>query len=307
MTGDAGNEADSPPAAGDTGAALPRVSPITFPKADPAVGKPDETQPQAVRDAYRECTFALGPEMGWLLDALRLQRQIVEQSYPSKFRSHRYAAALLYWSRIYNTAVELLRLTSWAAYTTAPPLVRASLDWLAAEHAVVGSEFSEFEAWLRAAYEPDREHSATNVGMGQYMAGQQIAMRKELAAIYRAAADLSRPHFGASALVVAPESDRRKLAVHWGDQSFHFGWAQLLFGWQVAIQQQQLRFAVGRRLFAVEREERERFQALGRQSDTLLGARDRCRAEWVSEGGRQRLLIHNFRRQPSGAPRRILL
>ncbi len=269
--------------------------------------KPGNDEPQSVRDAFRESGFALRGDLDWLLSALSLQRSIVEASYGSAYRNHRYAAALLQWSRVYGSGLELLRMTARGNYAACPALVRASLDWLAAEQAVVGEEFSEFEAWLGEAYRADAALSATDVGMGQYMAGQQVAMSEDLSTVYRAAAELARPHFGATAVLIAAESNRQKLALHWGDESFHYGFGQLLLGWQVLIQERQLRFAIGRGLFAVGREEREAYQRLSREADTLLGAQGRCRAEWVEKDGRQRLLIHNFRRQPSGAPQRILL
>ena len=288
-------------------APLPRVAPITFPAADAAIGAPGAEQSTATRDAYRECRFALGNELNWLGEAFSLQRRIVEGSYPSRYRNHRYAAALLLWSRVYSSGIELARLTAWARYAACPPLVRASLDWLGAEQAVVGEEIGEFETWLRTAFQPNRAHSATEVGMGHYLAGQQVAMAADLAAIYRAAAELARPHFGASAVLVAPESNQQRLALHWGDESFHFGWAQLLFGWQIAVQQRQLQFSVGRGLFAVEAAERTRFQELSRQGTALLRERERCGVEWVQSGGQERLLLVKFRRQPSGAPKRLLL
>lgn len=284
-----------------------RVAPISVPPEDVALPKPDEQQPAQIRDAFRECTFALPREIAWLREALSLQRQIVAASTGSRWRNHRYAATLLFWSRIYNAGIELLTATTWANYAVCPPLVRASLEWLAAEQAVVGDEIRDYEEWLAAAFEPEREYTATDIGMGQYLAGQQIAMAPGLEPIYRAAAELARPHFGASAMLVAPESNRQRIAVHWGDRAFHLGWAQMLLGWQIVIHERQVRFAVGRELFAVGEAERERYRRLSRQAETLLGERDRCRIEWITQQGRPRLLIHNFRRQPGGAPRRLLL
>ncbi len=152
-----------------------RVAPITFPREDPVLARPNENEVLAVRDAFRETLFALRPDVDWLLAALRMQRQIVEISNPSKFRNQRYASALLFWSRIYATGLELMSSTARASYVVGPPLIRASLEWLGAEQAVVGSEQADYEVWLREAYEPSREFAATDVGMGQYMAGQQVA------------------------------------------------------------------------------------------------------------------------------------
>jgi len=41
--------------------------------------------------------------------------------------------------------------------------------------------------------------------------------------------------------------------------------------------------------------------------DELLSAGSRCRIEEVEDGNFRRWLVHAFRRQPSGAPRKMLL
>ena len=153
-----------------------RVAPISAPLEEVVLPKPDEQQPAQIRDAFRECAFALPREIAWLREALSLQHRIAAASTGSRWRNQRYAAALLLWSRVYNAGIELLTATTWANYTVCPPLVRASLEWLGAEQAVVGEEIRDYEAWLAAAFEPEREYAATDVGMGQYLAGQQLAM-----------------------------------------------------------------------------------------------------------------------------------
>ena len=290
------------------GPAPQRVSPITAPEEDPALPAPDASQPTLVRDAFREFGFACGVESRWIARSLTLQRDIVRASQGSRYRNHRYTASLLLWSRIDAVALEVWRMIAWANYAPVPPLMRAALEWLGAEQAIVGSEFEEFEAYLHDFAQHDAAHAAVDLGMGQYMAGQQLAMSAELGDVYRAAAELARPHFGASMLVTAAESNRQRVLVHWGDRSFHLGWAQLLTGWLMVLLGRQSRFAVGRGLFAVEATQRESFQALTREAGAILAAQDRCRAEWVqAEDGGQRLLIHGFRRQPSGAPQRLIL
>ena len=284
-----------------------RISPITFPTDTPALVKPRDDEPQARRDAFRETSFALPLDLRWLQDAFALQRKIVEQSYGSSFRNRRYASALMFWSRVYAAGLEARALVARASYSAALPLMRAAMEWLGAEQAVVGDEQIEFEDWLRKAWSNNTEHHATEVGIGQYMAGQQIAMAPETADAYRAVSELSRPHFGASALLTADGSHDKRFLVNWADEAFHLGWAQLLFGWQIVIQDRQCRFAVGSGLFGVESEDRQEYQRLHRQTQTILQDERRCRGEWTIDQGRQRLLIDNFRRQPSGAPKRILL
>jgi len=284
-----------------------RISPITFPAETPALRKPGDDEPQTRRDAFRETTFALSLDLRWLNDAFTLQRKIVEQSYGSSFRNRRYASALLFWSRIYSGGLEARALTARAAYSATLPLLRGTMEWLGAEQAVVGDEQVEFEDWLRDSWSNNAEHHATEIGMGQYMAGQTIAMAPETADAYRAVSELSRSHFGASALLTADGSHDKRFLVNWADEAFHLGWAQLLFGWQMVIQDRQCRFAVGSGLFGVESEDRQEYQRLHRQSQTILQDQRRCRAEWIIDQGRQRLLIDKYRRQLSGAPKRLLL
>ena len=284
-----------------------RISPITFPSETPALAKPRDDEPQVRRDAFRETSFALPLDLRWLNDAFTLQRKIVEQSYGSSFRNRRYASALIFWSRVYSAGLEARTLTARASYSAALPLLRAMMEWLGAEQAVVGDEQVEFEDWLRDAWSNNQEHHATEIGMGQYMAGQQIAMAPETADAYRAVSELSRSHFGASALLSADGSHDKRFLVNWSDEAFHLGWAQLLIGWQIVIQDRQCRFAVGSGLFGVESEDRQEYQRLHRQTQSLLEDARRCKASWIVDNGRQRLLIENYRRQPSGAPKRILL
>ncbi|MYJ93762.1 MAG: hypothetical protein F4038_12050 [Chloroflexi bacterium] len=284
-----------------------RISPITFPSETPALIKPRDDEPQIRRDAFRETSFALPLDLRWLSDAFTLQRKIVEQSYGSSFRNRRYASALLFWSRIYSGGIEARALTARASYSAVLPLLRGTMEWLGAEQAVVGDEQIEFEDWLREAWSNNAEHHATEIGMGQYMAGQTIAMAPETADAYRAVSELSRSHFGASALLTADGSHDKRFLVNWADEAFHLGWAQLLFGCQIVIQDRQSRIAVASGLFVVESEDRQEYQRLHRQTQTILQDQRRCRAEWIIDQGRQRLLIDNYRRQPSGAPKRILL
>ena len=284
-----------------------RISPISFPSETPELPRGGDDEPQHRRDALRETGFALALDLKWLQDAFRLQRKVVEQSYGSSFRNRRYASALMFWSRVYSAGVEARALTARAAYSSTLALLRASMEWLGAEQAVVGEEQIEFEDWLRDAWSNNMEHHATEIGMGQYMAGQAIAMAPETADAYRAVSELSRSHFGASALLTADGSHDKRFLVNWADEAFHLGWAQLLFGWQITIQDRQCRFAIGSGLFGVEAEDRQEYQRLHRQSERILEDPRRCRAEWIVDQGRQRLLIDGFRRQPSGAPKRILL
>ena len=204
----------------------------------------------------------------------------------------------MFWSRVYGGGLEARALTARASYSAALPLMRATMEWLGAEQAVVG-----------------RSRSSSRTGCGRRGRPMPSSTRRRLAwAVHggsadrdgardgrclRAVSELSRPHFGASALLTADGSHDKRFLVNWADEAFHLGWAQLLFGWQIVIQDRQCRFAVGSGLFGVESEDRQEYQRLHRQSQTILEDQRRCRGEWILDQGRQRLLIDNFRRQPS--------
>ena len=119
-------------------------------------------------------------------------------------------------------------MVAWANYAPVPALIRSGLELLGAEQAIVGSEFEEFEAYLREFAQHDAEYAASEWGMGQYMAGQQLAMAEELGGVYRAGfragATALRGVDAADGVGVQPAA----VLVHWGDRSFHLGWAQLL-------------------------------------------------------------------------------
>jgi hypothetical protein len=181
-------------------------------------------------------------------------------------------------------------------------------ECLAAAHQAHTEEQAAFQEWLAGALRPDEEHRATNITIGQFMAGSTLVSEADLGAVYRAASEFARPHFGISVVVVAPESNRQKLAVTFADQTFHFAWAQLMLGWLLILCDAQLRLAqVDGGPYHVTEDQRAAIAAWSANARRLLDAPDRCRIEEVMDGLTRRWLIPNFRRQSGGAPKRLLL
>jgi hypothetical protein len=113
------------------------------------------------------------------------------------------------------------------------------------------------------------------------------------------------PHFGSTVLQVAPESDLQQVRVGFADSSFHLGWAQLLLGSLLELTVAQLETAIAAGdTFGVSPEVRGQLTGLSSEVQTTLAKPDRCRVEELQDG---RYLFLNFRRQPGGAPQRLLL
>jgi hypothetical protein len=145
-------------------------------------------------------------------------------------------------------------------------------------------------------------------GIGGYFAGSVLASDDVLRPIYRAAADLSRPNFGATLLQVAPESNNQRLAIAFADGAFHLGWAELLLGWLLALAARQARLVIDADgIFPVTDERRAEYVDLQRRVEALLTRDDRCRIEEVQDGSDVRYLVHDFRRTSGAAPKKVLL
>jgi hypothetical protein len=181
-------------------------------------------------------------------------------------------------------------------------------ECLAAAHQAHTEEQATFLEWLSQSLRPDKQLKALDIGLGGFFAGSTIAAEADLGAVYRAASELSRPHFGVSLALTAPESNAQKLAVTFADQSFHLGWAQVTLGWLLTLCDVQLRLAqTAGAPYAVTDEVRVEVTAWSERLHRLLDAPDRCRVEEMMDGGDRRWLFTNLRRQAGGAPRRLVL
>lgn len=284
-----------------------RISPVIFPERWELPGRP-EGGASAALDAFRQSEFQLKGDLRLLHEGMNLQLRVVADSYPSKFRTLPAAALQLFWSRVFHCLGDAALLLTRGSYVGVPPLVRTACECFSAATQASGDELWEFEQFLSRSLRPHEALHATEVGRGSYHAGGTLASIATLGLIYRTSTELARPHFGATLIEVAPESNLQKLAVTFGDQAFHFGWAQLELGWLVGLCVEVLRYVTRREgLLGTSDETGAAIDAFVGRAERALAAPDRCRIEEVEEELERRFLVVNFRRQSGGAPRKLLL
>jgi hypothetical protein len=280
---------------------------VVFPKSWELPSRPDDSNASAL-DAFRQTDFQLKPDLRLLHQAMNLQLRAVGDAYPSKFRTQPAAVTQLYWSRFFHYLGDAALLISRGSYVGVPPLVRTACECFSAAVQAGGDEIEDWLAFLSSALKPNERFRATEVGRGSYHAGGTLAANEGLGLVYRTSTELARPHFGATVVQVAPESNMQKLAVLFADQAFHFGWAQLELGWLIRLAALMLEHVVASRsVLGTTDETAAEIAAFTARADQVLAAADRCRIEEVDDDGERRFLIGNFRRQSGGAPRKLLL
>jgi hypothetical protein len=285
-----------------------RVSGISFPETYALPGKPDASATGQAQDAYRQTQFVLGGDLRLFADGMALQLRILNDSSHSRYRTHVYAAVVSTWARAYASLADACLLLTRGSYGSVAALVRAGCELIAAEYQVEREEMGEYVGWLLGHLKPDEGHKAMDVGLGHYFAGSTLAADNALRLVYRASSDLARPNFGATLLLTAPESNNLRLAYTFDDASFHVGWAEIELGWLLRLCERQLAVAVHmQHVLNITPETHAAYGAYATRVDDALGSASRARIEEVEAEGFKRWLVHNFRRQPSGAPRRILL
>ena len=284
-----------------------RVSPIQSPDKYVLPGRPDGDS-AAVADSFRQARFLLGGDLDLFASALNLQLRLVKDAYPSRYRSHALAAIMALWSRAYTSLADGMLLATRGSYAASLPLVRAACELIAAQEALRASEADEHTKWLSQTLLPNETFKAFEFELGRFFAGEVLAADPLLRSIYRPASDLGRPNFGATLLLVGPESNNTRLAIGFADASFHLGWAELVVGWLLALAARQLGVifdADG--VFPVAPDVRTAYEALQAAITSALAREDRCRVEEVDDGGTRRYLVHDFRRSAGGASKKILL
>lgn len=281
----------------------PRLRPalVSFPREYSLPGRPAAASP-AVQDAYRQTQFLLAQDLALFERAMNLQLAIVAAS--AKTREPIAAALLALWSRTFAYLAGACSLAGGGSYAACPPLLRTACDCIAAQRSLLATGAADFLEWLPEAVRQDPTHAALAVERGRFRAGSVLAEDERLGATYRLLTDLSMPHFGTTALQVAPDSSLQKLALTFADCTFHLGWAELVFGWLLVLAAGQMETAVASGAFAVEDEARREQERLSAEIGAALANPRRCRVEEI-EGGRY--LFHNFRRRSSGVPRRLVL
>jgi hypothetical protein len=285
-----------------------RVSGIPFPEQYRLPGKPDESAPQSAQDAFRQTQFVLGKDLRLFADGMGLQLRILNDSSHSRYRTHEYAAVIGTWSRAYMALEDACLLVTRGAYASVSNLARSACELIAAEYQVKYEEMGEFIGWMLGHLKPDEEHKAFDVGLGHYFAGSTLAADDMLRTVYRSSSDLGRPNFGATLLIAGPESNNLRLAYAFADSSFHVGWAEITLGWLLRLCERQLAVAVHMDdVLNVTPETHAAYEDYAMRVQETLANPSRAWLEEVDADGFKRWLVHNFRRQPSGAPKRVLL
>lgn len=285
-----------------------RVSGIDFPESYTLPGKPDDAAPASVRDTYRQTQFALGKDLRLFAEGMELQLAILRDSSHSRYRTHTYAAVAGTWSRAYSALGDAALLITRGSYASVPNIVRSVCELIAAQHQLQREEMPEFVGWMLGHLKPDEEHKAFDIGLGHYFAGTTLAADAEMRLVYRSASDLGRPNFGATLLEVGPESNNTRLALSFADPSFHFAWAEIELGWLLRLCERQIAVAAHMPdVLNITPETHTAYAAFASRVQETLANVARARIEELQSGDFKRWLIHNFRRQPSGAPKKMLL
>lgn len=284
-----------------------RVSGIDVPESYALPAKPEGAS-AAVADAFRQTGFVLGKDLRLFAEGMSLQLRILHDSSHSRYRTHTYAAVVSTWSRAYAALADACMLVTRGSYVSAPNLVRSAAELIAAQYQLHHEEMGEYVGWLLGHLRPDDEHKAFDVGLGHYFAGTTLAADGGLRMVYRAASDLGRPNFGATLLEIAPESNNLRLAYTFADASFHVAWAEIELGWLLRLCERQIAVAVHMPdVLNITSETHAAYEDYAARINDALADANRATISEVESGGFKRWLISNFRRQPSGAPKKMLL
>jgi hypothetical protein len=277
-----------------------RITMGAFPQRYSLPSRPSGASP-SVQDACRQTQFLLGDDLALFERAMDLHLRLVAEN--ARLRTPEAAALFAFWARVFSHLADACTLMSQGAYVSCPPLLRTACDAIAAQRSLIADGFGEYEEWLADAIGQVKERAALAFALGRFRAGSMLAQDPALGAIYRLLTDLSMPHFGATAFLVAPDSNLQKAPLTFGDNAFHLGWAELVTGWLLALAEAQLSTAVSSGVFATSEDAAAGQQAISREVAAALDNPRRCRAQEVDG----RFLFHNFRRAATGAPRRVML
>jgi hypothetical protein len=288
-----------------------RISRIRAPAQYASPSRPPEAAGEQALDAYRQTRFVLGNDLELFSETMDLQLALVADANPatsSQYRTPELAALSALWSRAYAALADAMLLVSRGSYASTLPLIRAACELIAAQEGLRAGEMDQHHEWLASTLQPDETHKAFEFHIGRYFAGGVLFSDDVLRGIYRPASDLARPAFGASLLLVGPESSSSRVAVSFADPSFHLGWAEIVLGWLLALSTRQVEVVVDAEgIFPVSDARRQAYERLQKRVDEALARRDRCRIEEIVDGYNRRYLVHNFRRASGGSPKRILL
>ena len=285
---------------------LPRVAPPRiFPAATRSAKPPLDAAGSA--DAYRQTTFVLGKDIDLLLRGFALESGIAEASSDGKHRTQKMVAGLGLWSRAWLTRLEAMHALEWGNYVAAVALVRAAADYQAGGLYVLRDGAEEWSEWLaQGGIAISADVHATEFRLHAFRAAEVLASHEILGPVYRAATDLSLSHFGATLLLAGSDSTPERVLMTFGDRDFHLGLAEIITGWLLLLSVAQLEAALEfATVFAVPDE--GLLARFNRDAREVASAASRCRIESTELAGDKRYLVHNWRRQPGAASKRLLL
>jgi len=263
------------------------------------------------RDAWRQTGYQLGEDLRLLGDGLTTGLEVARHGYRPQARTMMMAGIASLWSRAFLCVSDAADLVRRGHYQSAVVLVRQAIEhWAACAALAEGEEKRDrFREWTHTAFGRDAETRAEDIGIGHHFGGEVIAADADLRRIYRAASDLGRPNFGPTALFVAAGASHDKYPLHFADEAFHLGWAELLLGWLLRLDARLLHVALHQPThFPADEALRERAVAHVRAVEAHLGRPGRCAlTEATDAAGHRRHLLDGFRRAASDRPRRVLL
>lgn len=283
-----------------------RVSPPrVFPFATRA-GKPPLSAAGSA-DSYRQIGFVLGDELEHVIAGLNLEGACAEASAGAKYRKQVVAASMGLWSRGWLSRVEALHAAEWGNAVAAMPLIRAAADLEAAMVATIETDAEDWHAWLET--QPVRlsaEDHATEFAPYAFRAAEVLAAKPVLGRIYRVSTALSLPHFESTLLLAGADSSADRILMTFGDRDFHLGLSELVLGWllELGVELFGLLGAADAVLAAPDNVALQQWTAT---AERLAAREDRCRIEPVERDGAARLLVHNWRRAPGAAKKKVLL
>lgn len=258
-------------------------------------------------DAFRQAQFVLDADTNLVLDGLNLESALADGATGAKFRNQRVASGLMNWSRTWLSRLQALHAIEWGNYAASLPLIRASADYQSAFLALQGNDAAEWQAWIDSgSIRLAPEQHATEFQLHAFRSAETMAAHPILGPVYRAATDLSLPHFGSTLLVAGSESDPSRIAATFADRDFHIGWAELSLTLLLQLGVVQLDALIEHaETFGVE--DTGAVEAMAVRLREAADRRDRCSIAITEIDGHQRYLVSNWRRNPGGAPTKVLL
>lgn len=255
----------------------------------------------AVLDAHRQTSFLLPEDLFLFERVMNVQLKVVAAN--AKARTPQAAGLFTMWSRAFSSLSDACALTVRASYSSTAPLLRAALDCIAVQRALIADGFVEYEEWFAGGVTRTKERTAIAYDVGRISATPALEGEDRLGMLYRLLSDLAAPNFGPSTLVIAPDTNHQKITAGFADNAFHLGWAELQTGWLNELAAAQLQTVLESDVFSLTAQLRADAEAAVRDVAASAEGGRRCYVEPEDD----HFVFHNFRRTATGQPRRIIL